>query len=280
MFKAPKTFHNFKIVHQDGTEVDFTDAFNVVVRSFTIDSPSPIIYHEKIQGKSGSIRLGKDYDNRTMRAVCEFFAVDAYDFPLLKNEILQALYQDEEFYIVRDVEPAKRWKVEVSQSFTPERIVNSGVFTIEFESLSPYSESFGSSLDPLTFDSELWQFGQGLLMDEVSYVHNTNNFQIYNAGDTEVNPRFMPLIISYRGASSGLKIMNETTSETWQYINGNSNTQDTISLDGVRSTKNNLSIVRNTNKKVITIAKGWNKFKLENTSGSYEIKFDFRFYYL
>jgi phage-related protein len=281
MFKVPKTIHNFKIIYQDGTEINMADDLNVLVRSFTIDSLSPIIYQEKIQGKSGSIRLGKDYDNRTMQATCEFFAADSYDYPLAKNELIQTLFKDEEFYIVKDDEPAKRWKVELSNSFTPERIVNSGVFTIEFESKSSYSESIGTTQDDLTFDSDLWQFGQGLLAEDLVYTHNTNEFSIYNAGDVTVDGRNsnMELVIEYSGASTNLKITNDSTGDSWAYT-GISNTDDVIRLEGVRSTRNSLSVVRDSNKKIITIKNGWNNFKLEGTSGSFEIKFDFRFYYL
>jgi phage-related protein len=176
MDKVPKTIHNFKIVYQDGTEVNMADDLNIVVRSFLIDSPSPIIYQEKIQGRSGSIRLGKDYDTRPMQATCVFFAVDYYDYPLAKNELIQTLFKDDEFYIVKDDEPTKRWKVEVSSSFTPERVVNMGEFTIEFESKSSYSESIGTTLDLFTFDSELWQVGQGLTEEMTETVEKTTTW--------------------------------------------------------------------------------------------------------
>ncbi|WP_332632032.1 phage tail family protein [Halalkalibacter flavus] len=281
MFKAPKTIHNFKIVYQDGTVIDMADDLNIVVRSFQIDSLSPIIYSEKIQGKSGSIRLGKDYDNRKMQATCQFFAVDSYDYPLARNELLQTLFKDEEFYIVKDDEPAKRWKVEVSNSFTPERIVNSGVFVVDFESMSHYAESIATTQDELSFDSSILQFGQGLIAEDLKYTHNTTSFSIYNAGDVIVNPRDsnMELVIEYVGASDSLRIVNESTGDIWEHT-ATTNSDDVIRLEGVRSTRNNLLIVRESNKKVISIKNGWNNFKLENTSGSFEIKFDFRFYYL
>ncbi|PFY57870.1 phage tail protein, partial [Bacillus toyonensis] len=48
----------------------------------------------------------------------------------------------------------------------------------------------------------------------------------------------------------------------------------------VRSTKNSLSIVRDTNKKVISLQTGINEFEIIGATGAFSISFDFRFQYL
>jgi hypothetical protein len=107
-------------------------------------------------------------------------------------------------------------------------------------------------------------------------VRDATEFTLYNAGDVKVDPRQHELVIAYTGASTDLAIKNETTEEEWKYT-GTSASGDTIRLDGVRSTKNNLSIFRDTNHKLISLAPGKNEFSLSGTSGNFEITFDFRF---
>jgi hypothetical protein len=53
---------------------------------------------------------------------------------------------------------------------------------------------------------------------------------------------------------------------------------DTITLDGIRSLINGVSVFRQTNKKVLSIAPGWNDFEITGAS-EFLISFDFRFYY-
>jgi hypothetical protein len=89
----------------------------------------------------------------------------------------------------------------------------------------------------------------------------------------------LPLKITFTGASTNLTITNTTTGDIWQYT-GTTQAGDTITLDGVRSLKNGVSVFGNTNRKLITIAPGWNNFTITGASGSFTISFDFRFYYV
>jgi Phage tail protein len=159
-------------------------------------------------------------------------------------------------------------------------MANKGRFDVEFTTLSPFAESIGTTLDPFTFDAELWQIGQGLTAEDgIVYTHSTSSFRIYNAGDVTIDPRVLPLKITFTGASTNLKITNTTTGDMWQYT-GTTQAGDTITLDGVRSLKNGVSIFSATNRKLITIASGWNDFTITGASGSFTISFDFRFYYI
>jgi hypothetical protein len=177
---------------------------------------------------------------------------------------------------VSDAEPAKRWKVELGASFDPERIGSVGAFSITFVSSSSYAESIGTTLDPLTFDDEVWQVGQGLSLEPADFAHNTTTFTIHNVGDVAINPREYALVITYTGASDGLAITNTTTGDSWSYT-GTSAIGDAIVLDGIEAKKNESSIVPDTNLALITLADGANDFELAGTDGSFEITFDFRF---
>lgn len=275
-----KTLDNFKIVTKAGATYDMAADFNVLVRSFSVSSPRPEFVTDEIDGRHGKVRMGKTWGSRKLTAVCALFAADSYDVALLRNDVFKALMTLDEFYLICDAEPGKRWKVEVANEWTPDRIGRYGEFTVEFVSHGPFAESVGTTLDEKTFDAEKWQLGQGLIQaDDMMYVHTATSFRIFNAGDETIDPRELPLKITYKGASTNLVIKNVTTAETWSY-EGTSNSGDNIVLDGIRSTKNGLSIFAKTNRKLISMKPGWNDFTLEGTSGAFEITFDFRFYYL
>jgi len=273
-----KTYDNFKIVTPDGTTYDMADDFNVLVRSFTIGSPRPEIETDKIDGTHGAIKLGKTWGERELSADCSFFAFDALDTPLQRNKLYRLLMSLDEFYIIVDAEPGKRWLVEVADSFAPSKVGTYGEFTVNFVCHSGFAESVGTTMDPMTFDSGLWQVGQGLTGEQLVYTQSTSTFSIFNAGDIPVDPRTIPLVITFYGTSTNLSIKNNTTGDEWTYT-GTTSAQ-TIKLDGVKSTKSNVSIFANTNRKLITLKPGWNDFVITGATGTYTISFDFRFYYL
>jgi phage-related protein len=261
----------------DGTIIE-TEEYGIKLLTHSISSPSPRVVSEEIEGRDGYIEIDTTYDGRKIRASFFMYAFDKYDYPLLRNEVFRIFATKELFYF-HEPNQKRRWLVRASgfdiERFSP----RGGTFEIEFSSPSPYAESIGTTLDPFTFDAELWQIGQGLEADNLKYVHNTTSFKIFNAGDITVDPRIYPLKITYTGASTNLTITNQTTGDIWQYT-GTSQAGDMITLDGIRSIKNGLSIFRDTNRKLITIVPGWNDFTITGASGSFTISFDFRFYYL
>lgn len=270
---------NLTIERLDGTRHN-TEDFSLAVTDFRVSSPSPIHNWEESDGTDGVRDLGTTHGPRPINASFEFVSQDYYDFPLLRNEIFQLFLSKEPFYLIDSREPGKRWLVK-GNSFSPEQIVITvGRFNIEFTAFRGYAESIGTTLDPKTFDSELWQIGQGLITNQTDYVHNTSSFRIYNAGTEIIDPKKFPLIIKYKGASSNLQIKNNTTLETWSYT-GTTTADNTIELNRLRSLKDSVvNIFADTNRRSISLAPGWNDIELIGTSGSFEISFDFRFYYV
>jgi phage-related protein len=261
----------------DGTIIE-TEEYGIKLLTHSISSPSPRVVTEEIEGRDGYIEIDTTYDGRKIRASFFMYAFDKYDYPLLRNEVFRIFATKELFYF-HEPNQKRRWLVRAS-GFDIERFSQrGGTFEIEFSSPSPYAESIGTTLDPFTFDAELWQIGQGLEAEDLNYVHTTSSFRIFNAGDITVDPRIYPLTIEYTGASTNLTITNQTTGDIWQYT-GTTQAGDTIMLDGVRSLKNGLSIFGNTNRQLITIAPGWNDFTITGASGYFEITFIFRFYYI
>jgi hypothetical protein len=154
---------NIIIERLDGTQYSLAD-YDISVRDFIVDSPSPRFYWETIENRDGVIDLGTDYDGRTLSGSFFMSANDFLDFPLLRNEIFKIFASKEPFYLIDDREPGKRWYIKAN-TFSPKQVITLGEFDIEFFSPSAYAESIGTTLDPFTFDAELWQIGQGLNED-------------------------------------------------------------------------------------------------------------------
>ncbi|WLR53548.1 phage tail family protein [Mesobacillus subterraneus] len=268
-----------RLWYEDGQEIDLSK-YGLIGLRLIIPSPQFETYTEELPGRPGTLKLGKDLRPRYLTAEFKIDSNDYTDSLLLRDELYSLFSKGNFLYIGEKMQPGKRWHVECVEQWNPERInLNTMRTTIPFVAESGMAESVGTTLDPFTFDAEVWQVGQGLTSDDMKYVHNTNLFNIYNAGNETVNPRNMELLIEYKGASTNLSIKNETTGDEWIYT-GTSNSGDSLKLDGIQMTKNNLSIFRNTNKKLISLVPGWNGFRLSGTVGSFEIKFSFRFHYL
>jgi hypothetical protein len=253
--------------------------YGIITRDLAISSPGSRSYSEVIEGRHGAVGLGQNYDVRKINASFYMKAVDYDDYALLRDEIFRIFRTDEMFYVIDSRNPEKRWFVRIESPISVEQKGLYGFFDVEFIADNPFAESVGTTLNPMTFDAELWQIGQGLTVEDTAYQFTSSTFRVYNAGDMTVDPRMFPLVITFTGASTNLKITNATTGDVWQYT-GTTSASDVIKLDGKRSTKNGLSVFRNTNRGVISIAQGWNDFTITGATGAFTISYDFRFYYL
>lgn len=271
--------NNFKVLRQDGKIYDMW-GLGIIVNRFVPQSPAPIHNRVSISGRDGFIDQGTTYDGKVIDAVITIKAIDGPDYALLRNEVFKIFDSREYFYIIPDEEPGKRYRVKYNSPYSLSRIGLTGELSISFTSNLAYSESLGTTLNPLTMDIETWQFAQGLLTSDVKYIHNTSSFQIYNAGDVEIDPREHFLEISYTGESFYLSIENYMNGDKWEY-NEMTGPNDTLTISGVRSLLNTRSSVfSKTNRKLIRLRPGWNTFQLSGTYGDFEIKFNFRHLYL
>jgi hypothetical protein len=274
-----------KITKSDGQKFIISSNKDMKVLMFLPSSPLFNAQYEKIPGRHGDLDLpgGSFGSQESIKSRIFFRSRDIYDFYLFRDEIFHLFASQEPFYITTNREPGKRWKVRVAARYEVEPKGNGsyGVFDIVFKSASPFCESIGTTLDPFTFDSEMWQIGQGLIAEDTKYIHNTTSFRIFNAGHVTIDPKFMDLKIKYRGKSNNLTIKNVTTGDLWSYTGSTTTLRDVITLDGVKAYRNVLgSIFKNTNWGLIRLDPGWNDFILSGTTGDFKIEFDFRFYYL
>ena len=244
------------IQRKDGTIYDL-EQYGIRTKDFIVSAPSLRHMTEEIEGRDGVVDIETTEGARTITCLFKMRAVDMEDFPLLRNEIFRIFRSKESFYLIDRREPGKRWEVKCQDAYDIEQKYLYGDFTVTFVCFKGYAES----------------------VESTSYTFTTTTFRVFNAGDIDIDPRVLPLTITFTGASTNLTITNTTTGDTWQYT-GTTQAGDTITLDGIRALKNGLSIFGNTNRKLITIAPGWNDFTITGASGSFTILFDFRFYYI
>ncbi|MGG3046212.1 phage tail family protein [Bacillus anthracis] len=268
------------IQRKNGKQYKLSKEKGYMVLKFRPESIKVNRQRESVSGRS-PVSIGTEIEGRSIHTELLFTSYDFFDHVLKRNEFFQILDSREEFYVISSEEPGKRWLVS-AEAFTPEPVTMTlGRCEMVLYSESPYAESIGKTTDQMTFDSNLWQIGQGLIAEDTQYIHNTTSFRIFNAGDVVIDPRSIPLKITYKGISNNLSIKNVTTGDLWSYTGSTASENDVITLDGVKSSQTAVgSIFGKTNWGLITLKPGWNDFVLTGTAGIFEIKFDFKFYYL
>jgi hypothetical protein len=266
-------------ITRGSTTVKMSD-YNFHLILFHVDPPEPVMHWEEIENRDGLIDLGVNYKSRTLKFNGTIIANDHMDFHLLRNDIYNLFDSRSPFYLTSSYEPGKRFYVKTQSIKIEQKAGRFGLLEVELISPSPYAESIGTTTDPKTFDAQVWQTGGGVTLDETHYTHTTQAFSIYNATDgVTIDPRIMPLVISYTGNSTNLAIKNNTNGTEWNW-QGATVGGDQIKLDGVRALKNGLSIFGASNRKLITLSPGQNDFTLVGASSPFTISFAFRFYTL
>src|SRR5699024_4408006 len=189
---------------------------DIYAKDFIVSSIALRPYLDSIEGRSGTVDYGADYDARTIKVPFYIKAHDLHDYSLLRDELFSLVVSRESFYI-RELRRAKyqayefvdthesprndestenkyvggkRYKVRIANVIEMEQSLTFGEGELEFEATElPFAESIGTTADidkhGLLYSQELWSYGMGLSYDEEThkYTHNTNTFRIYNAGN-------------------------------------------------------------------------------------------------
>ena len=202
---------------------------------------------------------------------------DTFDYYLLRDEINALFAIHESFYIIFKREPYKRYKVLLAKQFEVPPQKRLGQFTITFIMVDLYAESIASTSDTKEWDVDKWAWN-GLISwdDDLQYTFDSNTFTVANLGNVVIDPRYCVLDITLTGVfNNHVTIKNTTTGDVYTY-NGALTTSDTLVLSGVKSLKNGVSVFKDTNKKLITLAVGNNTFTVEGGTLT-SIAFNFRF---
>lgn len=285
----------------------------LIPRDFLVSTADVRTYSSEIQGRPGKIDKGADYGTKSVTVPFIFKAVDLYDYPLFRDEIYAWLggiepfwiyegrgkgaykfespgqYDDSKAYdIESDIIYGKRYLVRRTSNLAPDQRDVWGLDSISFETVElPFGETTATTLTPFVIgngedevENSIWTVGQAKIFDEEPQYTFTNPaiIQVYNGGTERVDPdEGMHLVIKYVGASTLLRILNLSNGTEWKY-QSLTVVGDTIKIEGVHSTKNDLSIVRSTNLELIKLEPGWNTIQVTGATNG-QLSFDFRWYF-
>lgn len=202
-----------------------------------------------------------------------------FDLVLQKTELRELFTKEPEFYLIYSKEPGKKYRV-VYDSIDDERKGTIYTrYTVNLQAIRGCSESIATTLSNFALDEE-WQFSQGLVSEDYSYIHTTSRFVIYNAGSFEIDPREHYLQITLEGESDGnTTIFNKTTGDRFIYYPSlSAKLGQTLVLDGVIPKLNGVSRGIDTNHGLINLVGGINEIEIQNIS-RVKSSWDFRFLY-
>lgn len=154
-------------------------------------------------------------------------------------------------------------------------------FEVEFETVElPYWETSYTTQDLQSTGysaiAEKYGLVDGVNVDYPTYTFTTNEFTVWNGGNLTVDPRNMMLNIKLYYADGTGSITNKTTGETFicnNDINGNH-----LTISGVKALKASINILRDTNRKYISLVPGKNEIEIKGFSYK-KAEFDFPYYF-
>jgi len=271
-------------MRKDGSIVDMHE-LNFWVNYARIQPIRCTRQSQTLEGYDGVIETHTQINTRYIETQMQVEAYDTAHLESIRNKIYALFNPTEEFYLIRDLDPFKRYKVKVAELTGleyEEGSLEDGYFAVTFEMFKPYAESVGTSLDlanKKTWDVGLWGWDMGLNWDEsYQYTFNSSSFIVKNIGNAAIDPCQNDLEITLRGYfPNGVRIINHTTGDVFAY-NAALYYLDALKISGIRTLKNGVSALKLTNKKLLTLASGNNHITIEGGTVT-SIAFNFRFLY-
>lgn len=269
------------ITRKNGKTYNLSD-LGIRVIEFEPESLNIVNNYNKISGGAYVVQ-GNGYDARYINILLQLNGNDINDYAMSRSEVFSLFSTTEEFEVVDEKEPYKKWSVRSDGNFSVGRNVKSGTFDLVLICNKPFAESIINTTQLPEFkewDSNTISWGMGFDYDnesEIKYNFNQNQFSVNNFGTAEIDPTISKLKITIRGNGNNIIMRNVTNGTEYRY-NGTLNNGEELVIDGVMSKKNNISVFRNTNKKLIELSTGKNDIILEGMQ-NLEIYFDFNFQY-
>ncbi|MCI2773409.1 phage tail domain-containing protein [Staphylococcus petrasii] len=274
----------FKLYNPNMNEVYYP--VGVTPLDFLVSSISKERYTSSREGKPGNVDYGFDYKDRDI--TLQFYLEHAFgehDYLLMRDEINALFDSYEYFYVINDDLPTRRLKVTFNDSFTPERIKQTNMATLEVKATilgHPFFQTIYTTqeIEQYGYTAIVEKFGLAdrINMDLPNYSFTTNTFSVWNGGNVWIDYRNMDLkiIVKNLKTSGNFQIQNLTTQDTFIYkekIDG----KDLV-LNGPLIYVGENNMLRNTNRKFIRLGPTKNDFKIIN--GTFDsIDFDFRYHF-
>ncbi|MEX5935979.1 phage tail domain-containing protein [Mammaliicoccus sciuri] len=296
-----------EIKKKDGSTYRLSDygvVYDFIVGSIELES-----FSDRLEGRAGMVDYGADYARRTITVPMKFKHETMHEYAHLRDEVYDILVDTDGYYIREmrrpkrleyefvDFGKAPKWKlqtddtyvngkqyfVRISNTLEPEQLFNGGEIEIEFETVGlPFAKTIYTSGD---FDKQGYaavasKFGlaEGINQNYVKYTFTNDSFNVYNHGQVAIDPRYMELKIVIRGLTTtgNFEVKNNKTGEAFRYTSAA--TSRTITIDGAIVKDGALNVLRDTNRRFVSIDRGLNAFKVSGGTFT-SIEFIFPFYY-
>ncbi|MBC6310153.1 phage tail family protein [Listeria sp. FSL L7-1582] len=231
----------------------------------------------EMEGIDGLVTSTKNYAPFTIEL--HFLFDGRFPKELMLRRLRAILHKREWYYVYCSVTPGLKYAVNKATLEYDLVHVDDFTCTITFQVFRGLAQSRGSTLSDFTFSEKLWQLEQGIRLEDISYQFQSNKFQVYNAGDIDVDPRRHAFDISIQAKCfKEFTMINKTTNETYIFY-PELRSLDELVIQGPYSLLNGNHCTRDTNRNLITLAPGFNVFEIKNAS-AVQVGFDFDYWYV
>lgn len=276
----------FTIFDPNMNKIDYP--VGVLPLDFLVSAIEKERYIENINGIPGNINYGFDYKDRE---VSLNFWLRHYhgehDQKLLKSELYAMLDSQPYFYVSDDKLPTRVLKLAIDEPYLPERINGSNISTLEIKCQIidlPFWQTKYTTQEVETngYEAVIEKFGlaDGINIDYPRYTFTESEFSLWNGGNVDIDPRNIELLIQFYNLKTEgtFTITNLTTGEK-HVLNKPFSGNHYLLSNAKAINASGVNYLRDTNRKFISLAKGLNKFRIEN--GTFDrVIFDFKFHYL
>ena len=256
---------------ENGQSFEISPDFGCRLIDFKEESPTIDAYNESFEGFDRVEFLG----NRLSRPISlEFLIYDENARDILRK-VNRFFTKNEVIYLRYSPELSFRYVCQ-AQSITHEKL-NRKITKVQINFLcqNPTKESvdifeFNYPEKIRTLDGS-WLLDGSVLLDggmKVPFFFDPDS-------DVELDPRVYFLELEFRGESKDLMITNETSGDTFQH-KGATLKEDYLLITSSKVLLNGVSVIRNTNKRLINFAPGENMLRIQNFTGFFKLTIRFR----
>lgn len=276
----------FTIFDPNMNKIDYP--VGVLPLDFLVSAIEKERYIENINGIPGNINYGFDYKDRE---VSLNFWLRHYhgehDQKLLKSELYAMLDSQPYFYVSDDKLPTRVLKLAIDEPYLPERINGSNISTLEIKcqiiDLPFWQTKYTTQeIEANGYEAVIEKFGlaDGINIDYPQYTFTESEFSLWNGGNVDIDPRNIELLIQfYNLKTEGSFTITNLTTEEKHVLNKPFSGNHYLLSNAKAINASGVNYLRDTNRKFISLAKGLNKFRIEN--GTFDrVIFDFKFHYL
>lgn len=276
----------FTIFDPNMNKIDYP--VGVTPLDFLVSAIKKERYIETVNGIPGNVNYGFDYKERevTLNFWLRHYHGE-HDQKLLRSELYAMLDSQPYFYVSDDKLPTRALKLAIDEPYLPERINGSNISTLEIKCQIidlPFWQTKYTTQEIETngYEAVIEKFGlaDGINIDYPRYTFTESEFSLWNGGNVDIDPRNIDLLIQFYNLKTegSFTITNLTTGEK-HVLNKPFSGNHYLLSNAKAINASGVNYLRDTNRKFISLAKGLNKFRIEN--GTFDrVIFDFKFHYL